>query len=82
MGFRQEWLERRNIQRAAAREREGGPNYYTIRRHRVGAALLGLVQRGMRDGSVTPVRAAKMLGVKPMAVYSLIGDATRAVQAA
>jgi Zn-dependent peptidase ImmA (M78 family)/transcriptional regulator with XRE-family HTH domain len=81
-GFRQEWLERRDNERAAAREREGGPNYYTIRRHRVGAALLGLVQRGMRDGSVTPVRAAKMLGVKPMAVYSLIGDAARAVRAA
>lgn len=80
--FRQEWLALRTTERAANREREGGPNYYTIRRHRVGAALLSLVKRGIREGSVTPVRAAKMLGVKPMAVYSLIGDAAQPVRAA
>ena len=76
-GFRQEWLAMRANERAASREREGGPNYYTIRRHRIGAALLSLVKRGIREGAVTPVRAAKMLGVKPMAVYSLIGDAAQ-----
>ena len=81
-GFRQEWLALRANERAANRERDGGPNYYTIRRHRVGAALLSLVKRGMREGSVTPMRAAKMLGVKPMAVYSLIGDAVQPVRAA
>ncbi|CAN5453254.1 XRE family transcriptional regulator [soil metagenome] len=80
--FRQTWLEQRANERAAARDREGGPNYYTIRRHRIGVALLNLVQRGMRDGSLTPVRAAKILGVKPMAVYTLIGDAPRPVRAA
>lgn len=81
-GFRQEWLALRANERAANREREGGPSYYIIRRHRVGAALLSLVKRGIREGSVTPVRAAKMLGVKPMAVYSLIGDAAQPVRAA
>ncbi|TGX52651.1 ImmA/IrrE family metallo-endopeptidase [Sphingomonas gei] len=80
--FRHEWLALRANERAANREREGGPSYYTIRRHRVGAALLSLVKRGIREGSVTPVRAAKMLGVKPMAVYSLIGDAAHPVRAA
>ncbi len=80
--FRQDWLALRANERAANREREGGPNYYTIRRHRVGAALLNLVKRGMREGSVTPMRAAKMLGVKPMAVYSLIGDSVQPVRAA
>lgn len=81
-GFRQEWLALRANERAANREREGGPNYYTIRRHRVGTALLSLVKRGLREGSVTPMRAAKMLGVKPMAVYSLIGGAVPPVRAA
>jgi Zn-dependent peptidase ImmA (M78 family) len=81
-GFRQAWLDKRANERAANREREGGPNYYTIRRHRIGAALLNLVRRGMREGAVTPVRAAKMLGVKPMAVYPLIGDAAPPVLAA
>lgn len=81
-GFRQEWLALRARERAANRDREGGPNYYTIRRHRVGTALLSLVKRGMREGFVTPIRAAKMLGVKPMAVYSLIGDSSKPVRAA
>jgi len=81
-GFRQEWLAQRANERAANREREGGPNYYTVRRHRVGSALLNLVKHGMREGAITPVRAAKILGVKPMAVYPLIGDATPPVRAA
>lgn len=80
--FRQQWLALRANERVANRERESGPNYYTIRRHRVGGALLSLVKRGMREGAVTPVRAAKMLGVKPMAVYSLIGDAVQPARAA
>lgn len=72
-GYRQEWVETWANDRAAAREREGGPNYYTIRRHRVGAALLNLVRQGISEGNLTAVRAGKILGVKPMAVYPLIG---------
>lgn len=80
--FRREWVEKREQIRAIAREREGGVNYYVVRRHRIGSALLDLVRRSLRDGSVTPVRAAKMLGVKPMAVYSLVGDASLPTRAA
>lgn len=70
--FRQEWLRNRAFQRQAGREAEGGPNWYVVKRHRVGNALLDLVRRGVEGGELTPTRAAKILGVKPMAVYNLL----------
>lgn len=75
--FHQDWMGLRNAQRQAAREGEGGPNWYVVRRHRIGNALLDLVRRGVSDGGVTPTRAAKILGVKPMAVYNLLYGAAR-----
>lgn len=70
--FRREWRQLRQVQREAAREGEGGPNWYVVRRHRIGNAMLDLVRSGVADGSVTPTRAAKILGVKPMSVYGLL----------
>ena len=35
--FRREWLERRAQERVRARNQEGGPSYYTVRSHRLGA---------------------------------------------
>jgi Zn-dependent peptidase ImmA (M78 family) len=75
--FRREWIHLRQVQREAAREGEGGPNWYVVRRHRIGNAMLDLVRGGVADGSVTPTRAAKILGVKPMSVYGLLFGITR-----
>ena len=52
-----------------------GPNYYVIRRHRLGNALLQLTKRMMGAGALTTSKAAKILGVKPTSVPTLIdGD--------
>ncbi|SFF24568.1 protein of unknown function [Aureimonas phyllosphaerae] len=61
-------------------ERQGrtGPNWYTVRRHRLGDALLSVARRGMTEGTLTPTRAARMLGVKPMSVYPLLAEPKRA----
>jgi len=75
--FHREWVQLRQVQREAAREGEGGPNWYIVRRHRIGNAMLDLVRGGVADGSVTPTRAAKILGVKPMSVYGLLFGVTR-----
>lgn len=80
--FKQEWLTARNAQRESARNADGGPNWYVVRRHRIGAALIDLVKRGVDGGTVTPVRAAKILGVKPMTVYNLIAGGDRQIRAA
>lgn len=70
--FHEEWLRIRAFQRQAGREAEGGPDWYVVKRHRIGNAMLDLVKRGVDAGDVTPTRAAKILGVKPMAVYNLL----------
>jgi len=50
----------------------GGPNYYVVRRHRVGPGLLGLVTRMITAGALTATKAGKVLGVKPTAVGRMV----------
>lgn len=57
-----------------ARQNNGQPNYYVVRRHRLGSALLNLVQLSLDEGLVTPTRAGKVLGVKPRNVSSLLSE--------
>jgi Zn-dependent peptidase ImmA (M78 family) len=53
-------------------EKDGGPNYYVVRRHRAGSGLVGLVGRMMAAGALTTPKAGTVLGVKPTAVARLI----------
>ncbi|CAM3135116.1 HTH cro/C1-type domain-containing protein [Sphingomonas antarctica] len=76
--FRAEWIALKAREREQNRAKDGGPNWYIVRRHRLGQALLAVARQGIADGSLTPTRAARMLGVKPMAVYPLLADIRRA----
>jgi len=73
--FRHQWHLGREAQRERERRSEGGPNYYVIRRHRLGSALLRLVNRNLSEGSLTPTKAGKVLGVKPRSVQPLLNVA-------
>ena len=66
--FRAQWRRRRDLQRRQNREREGGPNYYVVRRHRTGRALTNFARRMMDAGALSTTRAARILGVKPTQV--------------
>lgn len=77
--FRSDWLASKARQKEINRGSDGGPNWYIVRRHRLGAALLAVARQGMADGSLTPTRAARMLGVKPMNVYPLLAEPRRAL---
>lgn len=70
--FRQEYLRDRDERRQRDRASEGGPNYYVVRRHKLGGALLQLVRRTLDDGALTPTKAGKILGVRARNVESLI----------
>jgi Zn-dependent peptidase ImmA (M78 family) len=76
--FRTEWMASREKARERSRTQDGGPNWYIVRRHRLGTALLAVARQGIADGSLTPSRAGRMLGVKPMAVYPLLAEPKRA----
>lgn len=55
----------------------GGPDYYVVRRHRVGHGLVSVVKRMISAGALTTTKAARVLGVKPTAVGRLV-DGNRA----
>lgn len=73
--FRDEYQRERADRRERGREAEGGPNYYVVKRQRVGPALLQLVRRTLEDGALTPTKAGKILGVRPRNVESLVAEA-------
>jgi len=70
--FRELWA----AQKAAAKEgrdSSSGPSYYVVKRHKLGGAIVNLVQRTMREGALTATKAGRVLGVKPANVYNLVG---------
>ena len=73
--FAKWWNRERNRRREKARESDGGPNFYVVRRHRVGEALLWFTGRMIRSGALSTTKAAKILGVKPRQVGELLRPA-------
>jgi len=55
-------------QEAAKASGTGAPDYYVVRRHRIGSGLNGLVERLVASGVMNSTRAGRVLGVKPTAV--------------
>jgi len=70
--FDDQWREQKRQESEKNKELEGGPNYYVVRRHRIGQALLGLVRRSLDDGTITYTKAGLVLGVKPGSVAPLL----------
>lgn len=60
--FRQIWREAREARRAAER---GGPSYTTLRKHRLGRALIDTTLRLLQAELLTAMDAGVILGVKP-----------------
>jgi Zn-dependent peptidase ImmA (M78 family) len=52
---------------------DGGPNYYVVRRHRIGPGLVRVVKRMVEAGALSTPKAGTVLGVKPTAVDRLVG---------
>lgn len=73
--FRRQWIAVRDERRERARQTGGGPNPNTVKKHRVGPALLDFVSRELRSGTMTSTKAGKVLGVKPQRVYTLVDQA-------
>lgn len=53
-------------------DKEGGPSYYVVRRHRLGSGLINFVDRMVSAGALTTPKAGLVLGVKPTNVYQLL----------
>jgi len=74
--FHERFLAFKAQQSAKQKESEGGANYYTVKRHRVGSGLLSLMRRALNDGKTTYTKAGRVLGVKPRNVENLLAPAT------
>ena len=68
------YADRWQRHQATGRKDGGQPDYYRVRRHRLGNSLLSLVTRSLREGELTHTRAARILGVKPANVDRLVGE--------
>jgi Zn-dependent peptidase ImmA (M78 family) len=72
--LRQEWIAKQAKKKEKDKSIEGEPDYYAVRRHRLGKALLNLVRSSVNAGTLTPTKASKVLGVKPRKVNTLLKD--------
>ena len=70
--FRGQWTQERSRSRERNRNIDGGPNYYVVRRHRVGQGLIRLTDRMMQSGAFSTSEAARVLGVKPTQVGEMV----------
>ncbi len=75
--FHKRWLEERQRKRDLGRQRRTGPDFYTVRQHRIGRGLIELVEHMLKAGSITTSKAGKMLGVKAKQVQTLIDHSGR-----
>lgn len=73
-GIRALWVAERRREKDQAKS-SGGPTYYVLRRHRLGRAMLDFARHYVEAGTLSPSKAAKVLGVKPRAVYPLLAAA-------
>jgi len=70
--FRDEWRAERARRRAERDPNGRGPNAYVVKRHHLGPALVSLVARAVSEGSLTPSKAGKVLGVRARSVDALL----------
>jgi Zn-dependent peptidase ImmA (M78 family) len=70
--FANRWQAQKASTKAKNQMKEGGPNYYVVKRHRLGDALVNVVRRTIRENRLTHTKAAKILGVKPASVEPLL----------
>ena len=73
--YTERWQKTKDKQRELSREESSSsPSYYTVRKHRLGNALIDLVGHALRSNELTHTKAAKMLGVKPSSVEPLLRE--------
>jgi Zn-dependent peptidase ImmA (M78 family) len=70
--YRQSFLARKAAEKRQNADKEGGPTYHIVRKHRVGSTLINFVERMMHEGNLSTTKAGKVLGVGAHNVHALI----------
>jgi len=69
--FKNKWLASKEIQKERNKKQDGGPNYFIVRRNKLGNALVSFAERMMYSGALTTTKAGLLLGIKPLKVHKL-----------
>lgn len=70
--YRRAFLARKAAQKEKKADKDGGPSYYVVRKHRVGTTLIRFVERMMHEGNLSATKAGKVLGVGAQNVHALL----------
>ncbi len=76
--YKNKWLDFKKNQKSNNKEKGGGPNYFVVRRNKLGNALVKIAERMTYSGALTTTKAGLLLGVKPLKVHKLF-DTGRAI---
>lgn len=68
--FRRLWQKSRELRKE--KKSEQGPDYYVVRKQRLGASIVAIVGRMLRGKVLTTCKASQVLGIKPQNVGRLI----------
>ena len=74
--FQTRWRENKKQQRQASQQQGGGPSYYTIRRQRLGDAMIQMTSQMLTTKALSTSKAARVLGVRPENLNTLIRGST------
>jgi Zn-dependent peptidase ImmA (M78 family)/transcriptional regulator with XRE-family HTH domain len=70
--FRAVWEAETSARTERQAGKKGGPDFYVVRRHRLGRGLLETTSRMMSTGALTTARAGRVLGIRPGQVKRLL----------
>lgn len=72
VAYRRAFLARKAAEKERNADKEGGPTYHIVRKHRVGTTLIRFVERMMHEGNLSTTKAGKVLGVGAHNVHALL----------
>jgi len=75
--YRERWRREKQRQKDNRQPNDSGPSSTIIRRHQLGAGLIEIVRRALQEDWLTHTKAAKILGVGPASVSSLLREERR-----
>ncbi len=71
--YRDKWAAKREAELGRA---QGGPSYYKVRRHRLGARMLDVVRLLVASGELTTIKAGRLLAVAANNVHRVLSKAS------
>lgn len=70
--LREMWVAEKQRDKEMQKIKKSKPTFYVVRRHRLGSAILAFATRSLSAGTLSPSKAAMVLGVSTRSVFPLL----------